>query len=180
MKILFVEDAFVAGALELVVGLFPGMVVFDGVVHDRVVEVGDFLAPGDPIAEIVDNDPLRVRAAVDQQDVARLQPGGLARVELITGQRLEGQIRYIAPTADPATRTFDVEVAVPNPERLPAGMSATVTLVLDTVQTLRAEADGLWVRGLPPVARVITVGQGFVRPGDQVRPVPRAGEPAAR
>lgn len=179
---------------------------FDGVMRDRMVEVGDYLAPGDPIAEIVDNDPLRVRAAVDQQDVARLRVGGPARVELITGAVLEGEIRYIAPTAEPATRTFDVEVTVANPDGLPAGMSATVSLVLDTVQghfispallslddrgdlgvklvdadgrvrfqaveTLRAEADGLWVRGLPPVARVITVGQGFVRPGEAVRPVP--------
>jgi len=40
------------------------------------------------------------------------------------------------------------------------------------VDVVRAENDGVWVAGLPASARVITVGQGFVRAGETVEPVP--------
>ena len=41
----------------------------------------------------------------------------------------------------------------------------TVRLTTDVV---RAQVDGVWVLGLPETARIITVGQGFVRDGDRV------------
>ena len=37
-----------------------------------------------------------------------------------------------------------------------------------------AEAEGIWVSGLPEQARIITVGQGFVRAGESVSVVARA------
>ena len=40
------------------------------------------------------------------------------------------------------------------------------------VDLVRTEADGVWVSGLPDVARVITQGQGFVNAGEVVVPVP--------
>jgi multidrug efflux system membrane fusion protein len=43
---------------------------------------------------------------------------------------------------------------------------------------VRAESDAVWVAGLPDEVRVITVGQGFVRTGDQVRPVPEGATAA--
>ncbi|RVT86962.1 efflux RND transporter periplasmic adaptor subunit [Rhodobacteraceae bacterium CCMM004] len=50
------------------------------------------------------------------------------------------------------------------------------------VNIVRAQTDGLWVTGLPPEARVIVVGQGFVNAGETVNPQPesvtaRAPEP---
>lgn len=39
------------------------------------------------------------------------------------------------------------------------------------VQIVRASADDLWISGLPKGVRIITVGQGFVRPGEQVKPI---------
>jgi multidrug efflux system membrane fusion protein len=45
------------------------------------------------------------------------------------------------------------------------------------VEIVRAEIQGVWVRGLPDTARIITIGQGFVRAGEQVtsRPADAAG-----
>lgn len=40
------------------------------------------------------------------------------------------------------------------------------------VEIVQARTDGVWVTGLPDAARLITRGQGFVRAGDIVRPVP--------
>lgn len=44
-------------------------------------------------------------------------------------------------------------------------------VVFHPVDIIRATNDGVWVAGLPESARVITVGQGFVRAGETVRPV---------
>lgn len=40
------------------------------------------------------------------------------------------------------------------------------------VEILQARSDGVWVTGLPEAVRLISRGQGFVRAGDVVRPVP--------
>ncbi|ETX28860.1 efflux RND transporter periplasmic adaptor subunit [Roseivivax isoporae] len=47
------------------------------------------------------------------------------------------------------------------------------------IEVVRAEIDGVWVRGLPDSARIITVGQGFVREGEEVRASEAGEEDAA-
>ena len=51
------------------------------------------------------------------------------------------------------------------------------TVAFHPVSIVQARADGIWVTGLPEEARVITVGQGFVRAGDSVQVA--TGEAAA-
>ncbi|SER73461.1 membrane fusion protein, multidrug efflux system [Tranquillimonas rosea] len=43
-------------------------------------------------------------------------------------------------------------------------------VVFHEVEIVRAQTDGIWVRGLPDSARIITVGQGFVSAGEEVAP----------
>ncbi len=54
-------------------------------------------------------------------------------------------------------------------------------VVFHPAYVVRAEADAVWLAGLPAELTLITVGQGFVRPGDRVQPMPEIGEdvPAA-
>jgi multidrug efflux system membrane fusion protein len=47
-------------------------------------------------------------------------------------------------------------------------------VVFYPARIVRAEADAVWLADLPPRLRLITVGQGFVRPGDHVRALPEA------
>jgi len=55
--------------------------------------------------------------------------GESATAALVTGQEVKGVIRYLAPVADEATRTFTVELEVPNPDgRLPAGVTAEMRI----------------------------------------------------
>jgi hypothetical protein len=42
-------------------------------------------------------------------------------------------------------------------------------VVFNAVDVVRAQTDGMWISGLPDSARIITVGQGFVQAGDNVR-----------
>ena len=176
---------------------------FDGVLQDRDVEIGDFVRTGDPLATFVDNLTLIVTGTLAEQEVGFVETGDEARAELVTGQTVNGVVRYIAPVAEESTRTFTVALEIPNETgKLPAGVTAEMVLkggeamaqkispallTLDSEGALgifivddlkqarfvpvtieRSETDGVWVSGLPETADVITVGQGYVRDGQQV------------
>jgi multidrug efflux system membrane fusion protein len=102
---------------------------FDGIIDDLPIEIGTFLKSGDPVAIIVDEDPFLVWGQVSERDVALVKVGGTGVATLITGQRIEGRVRFISTTADPTTRTFKVELEVPNPDGvLRDGVSAEIRL----------------------------------------------------
>jgi multidrug efflux system membrane fusion protein len=187
---------------------------FDGVLEARPVEVGDFLDVGDSVATVIEQDPFLVVGEVAEAEVGRLDVGMPGKARLITGQTVEGVLRYIASQADPATRTFAVELEVSNPGgRFAAGVSAELRIVYARTQAhrvaasllsldddgvlgvkavddanrvvfhpvdlVRAEAQAVWLGGLPERLRLITVGQGFVRAGDPVRAIDEGDGPPA-
>lgn len=49
-------------------------------------------------------------------------------------------------------------------------------VVFYEIAVARAEVDGIWVTGLPNVAQIITIGQGFVREGEMVDARPESNE----
>jgi multidrug efflux system membrane fusion protein len=107
---------------------------FDGAVQERYVEIGDYLDVGDPVARFVDDLTLIVTAAVSEQDIAAVRGQTTAAAELITGQRVQGRIRYLAPVAQEATRTFTIELELDNSDgRLPAGVTAELDVGAGTV-----------------------------------------------
>lgn len=101
---------------------------FSGVVVDLELEQGEVVAPGAPIARLIQLDPIHVSVSVTDRDVGSLAIGGEARVSTsATADPQAGEIVRIEPAADLQTRTFLVEVAVPNAERrLLPGMIAQV------------------------------------------------------
>jgi multidrug efflux system membrane fusion protein len=196
--------------VELEIGHTTIVAPFDGILEERSVELGEYVAEGAEVLTLVDVTPLKVVIDVPQQQIANIRLGQNAHVELFNGERREARVTYIAPVAQSGTRTFATELEVANPGApLPAGMSAEVELPLETVRghflspavlaldadgqlgvkavdaddevrfhaarVVRAERDGVWLAGLPERLSVITIGQGFVRPGDRVRPVAEDG-----
>ena len=180
---------------------------FSGILETRRVEIGDYVDVNGEIVTVVDNDPLMVTVQIAQQDIDRIARGDRAEVTFATGQHGQGVVRYIAPRAEESTRTFRVEIEVPNTDsRIRSGISAEARIptgevaahfLSPAVLTLNAagvvgiktvneadvvefhpisivfaEASGVWVSGLPEAARIITVGQGFVRNGEAVRVAP--------
>lgn len=111
---------------------------FDGVVNRRFVEVGDLLKDGDQIATLVDLDPLVITANVTQGNVSGLQLEQVAAGRMVSGEILEGKVRYISSVSDAGTNTFKVEVAVPNPgHKKLAGMSTELALPLQKAWAMR-------------------------------------------
>lgn len=108
---------------------------FDGTIDKVDAELGGALAAGAPVATILSLDPILARGEVSERDLGHVKPGDKARVRLVSGEEAEGTIRYISRDATPATRTFRVEVAVPNADgRIPSGMTAEVTLLAEPVE----------------------------------------------
>jgi multidrug efflux system membrane fusion protein len=111
---------------------------FDGALQSRTAEVGDFLKVGDPIATFVDNRKIIVAADVSEFDARYVEVGERAEARLATGELVRGQIRYVAPVADTATRTFAVELEVDNADgALRAGGTAELLIPAETVSAHR-------------------------------------------
>lgn len=101
---------------------------FDAVIDDRMVERGDYVKDGAAIALLIDEDPFLIVGQVSETDVGRLRLGDKGGAKLVTGKTVTGVIRFIATAADPATRTFRVELEVPNPEhKLRDGTTAEIS-----------------------------------------------------
>ncbi len=102
---------------------------FNGTVQERSVEIGDFVRPGDPVATFVDITRLIVTGSFAVQDAGFVRVGTTATAVLVTGQEVQGRIRYLAPVAEESTRTFTVELEIPNPGgKLPAGVTAEMRI----------------------------------------------------
>ena len=114
----------------------------DGIVQDRILEVGDMASPQRPVFTIALVDPLWVRAYVSEPDLGKIREGMTATVttDSFPDKRYEGRIGYISPSAEftpkPVETTevrtklvYQVRVFVKDPNgELRLGMPATVTI----------------------------------------------------
>ncbi|WP_426035882.1 efflux RND transporter periplasmic adaptor subunit [Cypionkella sp. TWP1-2-1b2] len=102
---------------------------FAGTVDTVDVELGEWVQTGAAIATILALDPIVVKAEVSERDVAFVAIGSKAKVRLVDGVEMEGVVRHVMRQASEKTRTFGVEVALPNADHaIPAGMTAEVRL----------------------------------------------------
>lgn len=103
----------------------------DGVLLTRSVEVGSLAGPSAPAFSLADTRVVKVVFGVPDIVVARLKLGEQVPIDAdaLPGVALEGHITRISPSADPESRVFEVEAALPNPQgRLKVGMLATLRL----------------------------------------------------
>ena len=123
---------------------------FAGVFDRRDAEIGTYLSPGQPCGTMIELNPLLVVGDVPETQAANLRVGAPAQAKLVSGQVLNGTIRYVARDADPQTRTYHIEVSVPNPgNTVRSGLSAE----------LRVGA-GAGAAHLVPVSSLVLDAQG--------------------
>lgn len=102
---------------------------FGGLVDTVEIEMGEWVRGGTPVATILSLDPILVRVEISEIDLGNIAPGAKALVRLVNGSEMEGTVRFVAREASAQTRTFPVEIALPNPGNLmPSGMTAEVEL----------------------------------------------------
>jgi len=148
---------------------------FDGIIDRVLLEVGDYAAVQDPVATIVDNSRLIAEAYLSQRHFDAVSIGGTAQVTPVSGDTREGRIIAIAPRAEESSRTFRVEVQVPNPDGVPANTSAEVVIPTGTVSAhqlspalLELDDDGrLGVKVVSQVGQVDFLPVEIVRSGSR-------------
>ena len=105
----------------------------DGVVEDPLATVGSMLAMGAPCATVVQLDPMLFIASVPEAKIGYAKLGLKASITTVTGDKAEGAVTYIAATADDATRSFPVEIEIPNANgKLRDGITADAVVNVGT------------------------------------------------
>ena len=87
---------------------------FAGVVEEVHSEVGDFVSPGATCVTVVDLNPMLLVGRVAEKDVHLLKVEQPVTGVLSDGSMVEGPVSFIGAQSDPATRTYAVEIEVPN------------------------------------------------------------------
>ena len=89
---------------------------WSGIVNDVPVEVGQAVLQmmGKEIAQIVSIDPILAVVEVAERNLAGVHVGDAAEIRLVTGKKATGKVRFISKTASATTRTYRVDVEVPN------------------------------------------------------------------
>jgi RND family efflux transporter MFP subunit len=118
----------------------------DGVVLERRVERGSLVAPGQAAFRLADTSSVKVAFGVPDVVVKSLSIGRSQRIafDALKGTEFEGRITSIAPSPDPVSRDYEVEVTVPNSRgQLLVGFIASLHLADragETVPTVPLEA----------------------------------------
>jgi membrane fusion protein (multidrug efflux system) len=109
----------------------------EGVVNLKIASLGEHVnvAPKDEILKIIQMDPLELEFYVPENWAGKVHLGSKAQFTLkaFSEEKFTATLRFISPTADPATRNVKVKAVVPNPHyRLKPGFFAEVTVQTGT------------------------------------------------
>ncbi|MGH6878358.1 MAG: efflux RND transporter periplasmic adaptor subunit [Rhizomicrobium sp.] len=136
---------------------------FDGLVDDRYVNVGDLMHNGDKCALLMAPEPFLAVGQASEHDVSSIKAGYPASATLVSGETVEGRVRFVADHADTTTRTFRLEVELPNPDaKLRDGVSADIRIPVRNVRATKI-SPGILVLSDSGVVGVRTVENGIVR-----------------
>ena len=104
-----------------------------GVIQDPLATPGSLLGGQTPCATVVELDPMLFVSAVPEARIGLAKIGLAAKITTVAGQTVEGKVSYIASTADPATRSFPIEIEIPNSDfSLRDGLTASAIVNLGT------------------------------------------------
>lgn len=120
---------------------------FDGVITEKRRDMGDFVSPGAPVLRMDNTSAYEIRFALNASDYGKVNVGEtvvrLAPAAGAAGAPTNGfPVAYRSPSVNPATRTFEIRIAVPKTDDLAPGMirDATVVFARTTSDALPAAA----------------------------------------
>lgn len=106
-----------------------------GVVTARNYDNGDMYSGGEPVLTVEQITPVKLLINVSETYFTKVKKGAPVHVKLdvFGDEEFEGKISLVYPTIDPATRTFQVEIQLPNrDQKVRPGMFARATLNFGT------------------------------------------------
>ncbi|MEM9330944.1 MAG: efflux RND transporter periplasmic adaptor subunit [Pseudomonadota bacterium] len=115
-----------------------------GVVQDPIAEVGDVLTVGGTCITLVDSDPMYFTGQLSERSINDVKVGMKADVQLVTGEHIEGTVNYLAPSADPQTRTFAAEIRLDTKgQTVRDGLTASAKIKLPPEDAIRISPSWL-------------------------------------
>jgi RND family efflux transporter MFP subunit len=134
-----------------------------GLVVEKNVEAGDMARPGQPFFTIENTSRVKITAQVAESDIVDLREGDQARIEIPVLRLIEpATVSRIAPAADTASRTFDVEVHLDNPEgAIKSGMFARISFPQAERKALLVPTGSIVKRG--QLEGIFVIDQGRAR-----------------
>ena len=118
------------GAARLEIAKLTIEAPFAGVLETDTAELGALLQPSSPCATIVQLDPIKLVGFLPEAQVDRVAVGAGATARMASGRDVAGRVTFLSRSADQTTRTFRVEVTVPNFD-LTLRDGQTVEMVID-------------------------------------------------
>jgi membrane fusion protein, multidrug efflux system len=117
---------------------------FAGLLESDAAELGSLMQPGALCATVIQLNPIKLVGYVPETEVNRVEVGALAGAELANGLRVRGQVIFLSRSADPTTRTFEVEISVPNPDlKIRDGQTAAILISAEGEQAHRLPQSAL-------------------------------------
>lgn len=110
-----------------------------GVVTARNYDNGDMYSSGEPVLVVERITPVKLLINVSETYFTKVQKGSPVNVKLdVYGdEQFDGKVSLIYPTVDPTTRTFQVEIQLPNKgQKVRPGMFARVTMNFGTADNV--------------------------------------------
>jgi len=171
-----------ADNIRTVIGKKTIRAPFAGRLGIRLINLGQYLDTGKPIASLQSLSPVFADFSLPQQELAKLKTGMRVRLstDAFPDHRFEGSLSVINPDLDQATRSVGLQATFDNPEQLlHPGMFARVevllpeekeVLVIPTTSVLSAPyGDSVYVietNAAPPNGSAgLAVRQQFIRTG---------------
>ena len=91
------------------------------------MDLGERISQNNSVASILGMKNITLIAKVSQADVGQIEIGNKAFIKIAGGRSFQGIVFKIASLANSSTRTFNVEINIPNPnDKIKAGMTSEV------------------------------------------------------
>jgi membrane fusion protein, copper/silver efflux system len=155
----------------------PLLAPYSGYVIEKNVVEGASVMAGQSVFRIAGLDRIWVEAEVYEQDLQHVDVGSLATITLpsVRSRSWEGQVAYVHPYLDPATRTGKIRIELENHDlTLKPEMFADVVISIDRGDVLVVPDDAIVQTG-PRQLVFLDLGEGRFRP-KEVKAGPRNGD----
>ena len=135
---------------------------FDGVITEKMIEVGELASPGRSLLRIEDQEHLRLEVPVAEMDVAGLRIGQtvVVRLDVLGDRVIEGRVVQILPSADPSTHSFWMKADLPSIPGIKTGLYGRMILVIGQRTALVIPQAAVRTEG--ELSRVYVVGESEV------------------
>lgn len=135
-----------------------------GTIEKRPAEPGSFLQVGGLCATVTILNPLRVIGNASEREISSLREGMKGEAYLISGETVSGALKFVSPTAEQSTRTFRIELEVPNRNKsLRDGLTAEIRIPLPKQRAHLISPANLTLNDSGQIGVKIVDKDGYVR-----------------